>query len=54
MWRDLLERLEALSERPEQATHAIDAAAATFEDFEAWMAGWRSEAGAALWQAGCR
>ena len=54
MWRDLLERLEALSERPEQATHAIDAAAATFEDFEAWMAGWRFEAGAALWQASCR
>ena len=42
MWRDFVERLEALSERPEQAVFAILAAVSTFEEFETWMAGWRS------------
>jgi heme oxygenase len=41
MWRDFVERLEALSERPEQAALAIVAAVSTFEQFESWMAGWK-------------
>ncbi len=40
MWRDFVESLEALSERPEQAALAIVAAVSTFEEFENWMAGW--------------
>ena len=45
MWSRFVERLEALSESPEQATKAIDAAVITFQEFEAWMAGWKAETG---------
>jgi heme oxygenase (biliverdin-IX-beta and delta-forming) len=45
MWGDFVERLETLSESPEQATQAIEAAVITFQEFEAWMAGWRAESG---------
>ena len=48
MWRDFLERLEVLSEDFEESAKAIDAAVATFEDFETWMAGWKVETDPAL------
>jgi heme oxygenase len=48
MWRDFLERLETLSEDFEESGKAIDAAVATFEDFQTWMAGWRFETDPAL------
>ena len=48
MWKDFLERVEALSEDFEESAKAIDAAVATFEDFETWMAGWKVETDPAL------
>ena len=41
MWRDFLERLEALSEDQGQSAQAVEAAIVTFHDFETWMSGWR-------------
>ena len=48
MWKDFLERVGALSEDSDESAKAIDAAVATFEDFETWMAGWRVETDPAL------
>lgn len=45
MWGEFLEELETLSEDDRETEQAIDAALATFEGFEAWMAGWRTAVG---------
>lgn len=47
MWAEFVERLEAVSADLEAAGQAIDAAVATFEEFETWMAGWRADIGPA-------
>jgi heme oxygenase (biliverdin-IX-beta and delta-forming) len=43
MWRELVEELETFREDNEVAMQAEDAAVTTFEAFEDWMAGWRTE-----------
>jgi len=43
MWRELVEELESLREDDEEAMKAENAAITTFEAFEDWMAGWRTE-----------
>ena len=48
MWAEYLSQLETLSEDPAQAEEAIDASVATFEAFEAWMAGWKNNIAAPM------
>jgi len=44
MWRGFLQRLDAFAGDATHEAEAIKGAVETFDDFEIWMDGWRSEA----------